>query len=261
MASPRRTATATCRATATASRRHPRPREREPRRGPRRGRMAHGPRGRRRRAGGGRSRDGDEPVFVGIAPTDQVSRYLTGVAHTSVSDVDSWPFDADYDERAVAGEGKPAPPGDQRIWAASVQGAGTQTLEWDVDDGDWSVVVMNADGSRGVDAEVEAGAKVPFLSEIGWTGGRHRSGPPDRRGRTARRWASARRATGPAPARASRRPPPERRPAVASTRWPASPAAARARPACPPRRTRDPRASRPGRRRRRTCRSARGRRG
>ena len=110
-----------------------------------------------------------EDVFVGIAPTDQVSRYLGGVAHTSVGDVDSWPFDADYDEHAVAGERRPAPPGEQRIWAASDQGPGTRTLEWDVADGDWSVVVMNADGSRGVDAEVEAGAKVPFLSEIGWT--------------------------------------------------------------------------------------------
>jgi hypothetical protein len=112
---------------------------------------------------------GGEPVFVGVAPTDQVSRYLNGVAHTSVSDIDAWPFEESYDESPVAGDRKPAPPGDQRIWAASVQGAGTQTLEWDVEDGDWSVVVMNADGSRGVNAEVEAGAKVPFLSEIGWT--------------------------------------------------------------------------------------------
>jgi hypothetical protein len=86
-----------------------------------------------------------------------------------VSDVDSWPFEASYDESTVAGDRRPAPPGEQRIWAASVQGAGTQTLEWDVEDGDWSLVVMNADGSRGVDAEVEAGAKVPFLNEIGWT--------------------------------------------------------------------------------------------
>jgi hypothetical protein len=112
---------------------------------------------------------GGEPVFVGIAPTDQVSRYLSGVAHTSVSDVDSWPFDADYEESIVAGERKPAPPGEQPIWAASNQGSGTQTLEWDVEDGDWSVVVMNADGSRGVDTEVDPGAKVPYLAEIGWT--------------------------------------------------------------------------------------------
>jgi hypothetical protein len=111
----------------------------------------------------------DEPVFVGIAPTDQVSRYLRDVPHTYVSDVDSWPFEADYGERAVAGERKPAPPAEQSIWAASAQGAGTQTLEWDVDEGDWSVVVMNADGSRGVDVDVEAGAKVPFLSAAGWT--------------------------------------------------------------------------------------------
>ena len=46
--------------------------------------------------------------------------------------------------------GRAAPrgaPGKQRIWAASAQGAGAQALTWDVADGDWSVVVMNADGS------------------------------------------------------------------------------------------------------------------
>jgi hypothetical protein len=34
--------------------------------------------------------------------------------------------------------------------------------------GDWSIVVMNADGSRGVDAGVSAGANVPILSAVGW---------------------------------------------------------------------------------------------
>ena len=28
---------------------------------------------------------------------------------------------------------------------------------------------MNADGSAGVDADISAGAEVPFLDEIGWT--------------------------------------------------------------------------------------------
>jgi len=36
-------------------------------------------------------------------------------------------------------------------------------------EGDWSVVVMNADGSLGVDADISAGASVPFLNELGWT--------------------------------------------------------------------------------------------
>jgi hypothetical protein len=108
----------------------------------------------------------DEPVFVGIAPTDQVSHYLRGVTYTSVTDLDYWPFEARYAERA--GDGRPTPPREQSIWAASTQGAGPQTLDWHVRDGDWSVVVMNADGSSNVDAEVSAGAKVPFLSALGW---------------------------------------------------------------------------------------------
>jgi hypothetical protein len=40
---------------------------------------------------------------------------------------------------------------------------GTQTLTWKVRDGDWSVVLMNADGSRGVAADLDLGAKLSFL--------------------------------------------------------------------------------------------------
>jgi hypothetical protein len=109
----------------------------------------------------------DEPVFVGIAPTDQVSHYLRGVAHTSVNELDYWPFDASYVDRA--GDRRPAAPGEQAMWAASTEGAGPRTLEWAVQNGDWSVVVMNADGSPGVDAGISAGAKIPFLSELGWS--------------------------------------------------------------------------------------------
>jgi hypothetical protein len=109
----------------------------------------------------------DKPVFVGIARTDQVSSYLAGVSHTALRDVDFDPFEARYSPQA--GERSPAAPGDERIWAASTQGAGPQTLTWDVEDGDWSIVVMNADGSPGVQADVSAGAKLAYLTEIGWS--------------------------------------------------------------------------------------------
>lgn len=108
-----------------------------------------------------------EPVFVGIARTTDVSAYLRNVAHTSVTDVELAPFTTRY--RTHAGERRPVPPGQRPIWVASAQGEGAQELTWDVRDGEWSVVVMNADGSRGISADVDAGAKVPLLAEIGWS--------------------------------------------------------------------------------------------
>jgi hypothetical protein len=83
-----------------------------------------------------------------------------------VTDFASSPFRADY--RAEPGAAVPAPPAQQRFWDASAHGAGRQTLTWDVQDGDWSVVVMNADGSPGVDAGVSAGASLGWLDEAGW---------------------------------------------------------------------------------------------
>jgi len=109
----------------------------------------------------------DEPVFVGIAPTADVDAYLRDVAHTRVTDID-WPqFEATYSPQD--GQRPPAAPAGQGIWKASAHGAGPQTLNWDVEDGDWSVVVMNADGSPGVEADISTGAKLPFLDELGWS--------------------------------------------------------------------------------------------
>jgi hypothetical protein len=107
------------------------------------------------------------PVFVGIARTSDVSDYLRGTSYTSVSDVDYSPFHASYREHG--GDHRPALPANQGFWAASAHGSGTQTLAWDLKDGDWSIVVMNADGSPGVQANISAGAKLPYLTEIGWS--------------------------------------------------------------------------------------------
>jgi hypothetical protein len=108
----------------------------------------------------------DKPVFVGIARTSDVATYLRGTSHTTVTDFHSDPFRAVY--RAERGSGRPAAPASKRIWAASSHGTGMQTVTWDVKHGDWSVVVMNADGSRGVDTGVSAGADFPILSALAW---------------------------------------------------------------------------------------------
>lgn len=113
-----------------------------------------------------------EPVFVGVAPTDDVRRYLDRTAHTMVDDIDYAPFGIggfDPGYRDKPGAGRAGRPADETFWTASASGAGVQDLEWDVGRGDWSIVVMNADGSPGVSAGVKAGAKLPVLDELAWT--------------------------------------------------------------------------------------------
>jgi hypothetical protein len=100
-------------------------------------------------------------LFIGIGPEAAVAKYLASVAHASVQDVEFDPFRVTYHQ--VAGGAPQAPPTQQRFWTASASGVGTQTLTWKVRDGDWTVVVMNADGSRGVDADIDLGAKLSFL--------------------------------------------------------------------------------------------------
>jgi hypothetical protein len=109
----------------------------------------------------------DKPVFVGIAHSKDVGAYLDHSAYAELTDVDYSPFEPTY--RGHQGAQRPGAPADQDIWVASTHGPGTQTLTWDVEDGSYSVVVMNADGSPGVDAGVSAGARITWLDTVGWS--------------------------------------------------------------------------------------------
>lgn len=105
--------------------------------------------------------DPAKPVFVGVAPQTAVNGYLANVGHLVVRD---W---ADGDTRDVASGGAPATaPATAKIWTAQTSGLGTQTLSWRPTDGQWVVVVMNADGSAGVSVSADAGATVPDLAWI-----------------------------------------------------------------------------------------------
>lgn len=104
-------------------------------------------------------------VFVGIAPTADVNAYLEGTSHDELDDVDSSPFEAHY--RSHEGTAPPTPPGEQPFWAASAEGPGAQTATWDIQGGEWSVVLMNADGSPGVAVDASAGVKTGLLLAIG----------------------------------------------------------------------------------------------
>jgi hypothetical protein len=113
----------------------------------------------------GESANPNRPLFIGIARKDDVDRYLAGVAHSEVTDVNANPFGTTYEPSYHARPGgRPAtPPIRARFWVARVTGRGNQALTWSVKQGRWAVVVMRPDGSRGVSANVAAGAKLPAL--------------------------------------------------------------------------------------------------
>lgn len=102
-------------------------------------------------------------VFVGVAPSDDVADYLDGVAHSTVTELD----DTAYDEHPGSAPGEA--PAASDIWTAEASGPGAQTLTWKPSDGSWTVVVMNDDGTAGVDAATDVGATVPVLqSAVRW---------------------------------------------------------------------------------------------
>ncbi len=113
----------------------------------------------------GASVDPAHEIFIGIAPELDARRYLAGVEHDEVIDLNFGGSldDATVDYRRRPGSNTPSPPAEQSFWAASVSGAGSQTLDWDLEDGRWTIVVMNADAAPDVEVDMTLGAKVPFI--------------------------------------------------------------------------------------------------
>ena len=103
----------------------------------------------------------ERPVFLGLGARADVDRYLAGVARSVVTGGVGLPGDERYRERAG---GAPATaPANQDFWVESVVGDGEQALDWTVEDGEWRVVAMNADGAAGVSVDVGIGAELDAL--------------------------------------------------------------------------------------------------
>jgi hypothetical protein len=101
-------------------------------------------------------------VFIGIAPAAAASRYLAGISYSTVTGTTgNAPVYVGHSGGAPA-----VPPGGAGIWAAHTAGLGTQVLTWHVKSGTWTVVAMNADGSRPVSVRVTASATMPALPWI-----------------------------------------------------------------------------------------------
>jgi hypothetical protein len=102
-----------------------------------------------------------EPVFIGIGRNDAVSRYLNGVSHATIA---SWTGGVTT-YRLYPGAAPAVPPTALSTWVRSAYGPGTQSITWKPSGGDWTIVAMRPNGSRGLSLTADAGATVPAL---GW---------------------------------------------------------------------------------------------
>ncbi len=105
-------------------------------------------------------------MFVGIGAAADVEAYLGAVERERLVDI----TDGGRAVQQRLPGGSPAtPPEQQTFWVASAAGPGEQQLVWRAADGRWSVVVMNADASRPVVADLSAGVTAPALRWV-WIG-------------------------------------------------------------------------------------------
>lgn len=109
---------------------------------------------------------GDGDIFVGIADSDEADAYLAGVARSTVTDIEGVDHDPAYE--FTDGEAPSMLPEQADIWETSASGPGTQEVRFTPEEGDWTVVVMNADGAAPVETSVEIGATLPLLDDLAY---------------------------------------------------------------------------------------------
>lgn len=114
---------------------------------------------------------GPSALFLGIAPTSAVDDYLEGVAYDEITD---WGSNlaamTDIVYTTHQGTALPGPPGAETFWETSVAGTGSQTLDWAIEPGEWTAVIMNAEASPEITADLAFGAAPSFNLEVfAWT--------------------------------------------------------------------------------------------
>ncbi len=115
----------------------------------------------------GSSNDLAKGIFIGVAEESDVEAYLGDVEYDEMSFDDTGWLSLDRVEYINhLGSSEPAAPASEVFWKESEQGVGSQTMEWKTEVGSHSIVLMNDDGSAGVDLDAVFKVKVGSLLGI-----------------------------------------------------------------------------------------------
>ncbi len=100
-----------------------------------------------------------QPIFIAIGPAAEVTSYLSTVGHDEITGLTK----GSPVYRTSGGSLDARTPSEQSFWTSTATGTGAQHLDFTVTSGQWSMVVMNADGSAGIDAAATFQVRAPFL--------------------------------------------------------------------------------------------------
>jgi hypothetical protein len=118
------------------------------------------------------SNNPSKEIFVGIAREQDVRSYLEDVEYQRVIETNFDMKDYDFtlrDSDFVLHAGGPpsAPPLVHSYWTVIGTDSEHQEITWDPQAGTYYGVIMNADGSEGIEADIQVGVKVPFFGSLG----------------------------------------------------------------------------------------------
>jgi hypothetical protein len=104
------------------------------------------------------------PLFLGIAPQADVDGWLAGTARDGLVNLDTAGSRYERTSGSVRGVSVPAA---QSFWLATAPGTGPAVLNWQATNGDFAVVLANADGTPAVAADITIATQVPNLAPLG----------------------------------------------------------------------------------------------
>jgi len=113
----------------------------------------------------GSNHGASEQIFIGIADVHDVEEYLDDVAYDEMVEFSTEASEITYDSHT--GDRGPVSPTNVSFWAASAYGIEKQTIVWEHEVDDYSLVIMNAEGADEVDVNMVFCVKIPQVGGFG----------------------------------------------------------------------------------------------
>ena len=99
-------------------------------------------------------------VLIGIGRLRDIEAFVQAGSYQTVSALD---FDPLRYAQVNLGGSRELPQPSGQLFVASARGDGLQEVDWPIGSGEFRAIIMNGDGSAGVDVKSEFGVRFPYL--------------------------------------------------------------------------------------------------